>query len=813
MLLSTKTACAALLGVGLLTFGFGLAAESLVHRSFGEIEEEHARSHALLTKQNFLRMVEEFQRSNKDWAEWDEVAAYLARPDEAWETENLNALSFQTKGWDHAAIVDDRGRGWSKALIDGETIGPASADFTSMLTSGQVVFPNGSDRPVGGFVTIDGGLSMFSSEPLRIAGKVPAVPGAFVATHKVDEAWLAKVRKLTSTNVRVVLASGTLDPHQKEVWSTLTQGEGVVLQRLSETELASYVPIEDFRGDAVGFLAIREESPMVIAASGVVRAVRFGLIGAGAVFSLVAVLLLRLGIVSRLRSVLHAMARFGRGELAAHDAVGKDEIADFAAAFVDMRGKILDRERGISARAAEVRLVLDHTGNGVVSATRRGAIVGEVSRAAREWLGDPADRSIAEYLFGDDQRRRTAVELGFEQLHDRSLPDDLVIDQLPRVAERDGLRLEITYRPIDDDGEEPLVLMVLRDVSEAHALARREAEARELHHLFARALRDRADFHRFLASCDGLLAQVVHGSDEVLRRRALRTLRDQCAVYGVETMTAACQELDDAASFGGRFEGPALERLPAAWFGALERFSSACPRVDCSPLFIAPEEHRALVDAMRSQDLSGPVVEAVVAFEHAFSERVLGSLAEAAHRTAARLEKEVTVRMVGPQLRIDREHTGAFWTSLVHVVRNAADHGIEASGDDREAAGKPRIAAIELSADLVGDELVVTISDDGVGVDWHRVAEKAAAHRLPHTTRDDLIDALFAEELTTKDEVTDLSGRGMGLSAVRAAVEELGGTCSADSTRGRGTTFIFSIPAVIGGRRVAADPLAAFAAC
>jgi signal transduction histidine kinase len=681
-----------------------------------------------------------------------------------------------------------------------------------MLTSGQVVYPNGSDRAASGFVSMDGQLSMFSAEPLRIAGKAPAVPGAFVVTQRVDDAWLEKFRKLTSTNLRIVLASGPLDAEHREILAAFERGEDVVFRRPSETELASYVSFEDFRGQRIGFLAVRQESTMVTAASGVVRAVRFGLLGAGTLFSVLSVLLLRLGIVSRLRSLIDAMACFGRGELSCHEAGGRDEIGSLADAFVDMRGKIVDRERAITENAAAVRLVLDHTGNGVVCVTRGGRIIGEVSQAAREWLGEPGDLPLAEYLFEEDGRRRATVALGFEQLSARSLPDDLIIDQLPRFLEHAGLRLEVTYLIVKDEGEEDVVLVVLRDVTEAQELSRREAEARELQHLFARALRDRSDFRRFLASCNALLTEVTQGADDRDRRRALRALRDQCAVYGVETVTAACREVEEIAAFESGLDGPALERLPAAWRSALARFSAACPRMDASPVFLAPEEHRALVDSMRAHRLGARVVEAVAAFEHAFSERLLGSLGEAAYRTAKRLEKEVMVKTSGAALRIDHERTGAFWASLVHVVRNAVDHGIEDSGDDRRAQGKPRTATIDLSADLVGEELVVIVRDDGAGIDWERVREKAAARRLPHETRDDLVDALFAAELSTKDEVTDLSGRGVGLSAVRAAVAGLGGTCHTESTRGAGTAFIFSIPAVIGGRRIAADPLAAFAA-
>ncbi|NUO50982.1 MAG: HAMP domain-containing protein, partial [Polyangiaceae bacterium] len=348
MPLSTKTAVAVFLGVGLLTFGLGLAAESVVLRSFAELEAEQAKRHAISTKQNLLGMVDELEHASQD----------------------------------------SHGGGWSSASL------------------------------------------------------------------------------------HVTLASGPLDAEEAEIWAALERGDEVVLRRPSDTELASYVALENIRGERIGFLGVREESTMVVAATGVVRAVRLGLLGTGALFSLVSVLLLRLGIVSRLRSLIGAIMSFGRGELSSHDAGGADEIGGLAEAFVDMRGKILDRERGVSKNAAEVRLVLDHTGNGVVSATRSGRIVGEVSRAAREWLGEPGDRAITDYLFEDDARRRAAVALGFEQLTARSLPDDLIVDQLPRLVERNGLRLEVPYLTVEDEGEEDIVLIMLRNVTEAHQLSK-----------------------------------------------------------------------------------------------------------------------------------------------------------------------------------------------------------------------------------------------------------------------------------------------------------------------------------------------------
>jgi two-component system chemotaxis sensor kinase CheA len=152
---------------------------------------------------------------------------------------------------------------------------------------------------------------------------------------------------------------------------------------------------------------------------------------------------------------------------------------------------------------------------------------------------------------------------------------------------------------------------------------------------------------------------------------------------------------------------------------------------------------------------------------------------------------EPIVVMTGETLRLDTEGWQSFWSAMVHAVRNAVDHGIE-SADERRRAGKPEAGTIELAAVRSGDTVSFTVHDDGRGIDWERVAAKAADRGLPCATRAELVEALFADGLTTRDAVTELSGRGVGLSALRQTVEALAGSITVESTPGEGTTFRFS---------------------
>ena len=137
-------------------------------------------------------------------------------------------------------------------------------------------------------------------------------------------------------------------------------------------------------------------------------------------------------------------------------------------------------------------------------------------------------------------------------------------------------------------------------------------------------------------------------------------------------------------------------------------------------------------------------------------------MAERAKSLASRLGKQpIEIEQDAGSLRLPLEPWSEFWGAFVHVVRNAVDHGLETPAE-RAAKGKSGLPAIRLSCRRQGSQLVVEVSDNGHGIAWERVRAKAKERGLPHTTQNDLVNALFTDGLSTKDEVSDTSGRGVG---------------------------------------------------
>jgi two-component system chemotaxis sensor kinase CheA len=166
---------------------------------------------------------------------------------------------------------------------------------------------------------------------------------------------------------------------------------------------------------------------------------------------------------------------------------------------------------------------------------------------------------------------------------------------------------------------------------------------------------------------------------------------------------------------------------------------------------------------------------------------------------AKQRNKDIALEISGQNTDLDKSILDALAEPLAHVVRNAADHGIE-SAPDRLAAGKPARGTVRLNAYHEGDQVVIEVSDDGRGLDARKIVERAIEAGI--TTRDDAarfneaesLQLIFTPGLSTADEVTEISGRGVGLDVVKTSLEALKGSVEIDNDPGRGATFRLLVP-------------------
>jgi two-component system chemotaxis sensor kinase CheA len=166
---------------------------------------------------------------------------------------------------------------------------------------------------------------------------------------------------------------------------------------------------------------------------------------------------------------------------------------------------------------------------------------------------------------------------------------------------------------------------------------------------------------------------------------------------------------------------------------------------------------------------------------------------------SGKLGKEVKLNLVGSETELDRTVVDALGDPLVHLVRNSLDHGLEPV-EDRVAAGKPEVGTLEISARHAGGSVVIEVRDDGRGVNAEAVARRAVerglidAQAASEITMKTAVELLFAPGFSTAETTSDISGRGVGMDAVRTKIRELGGEVILDSVPGEGTTAQIRLP-------------------
>ena len=162
------------------------------------------------------------------------------------------------------------------------------------------------------------------------------------------------------------------------------------------------------------------------------------------------------------------------------------------------------------------------------------------------------------------------------------------------------------------------------------------------------------------------------------------------------------------------------------------------------------------------------------------------------------LDKEIHVNLYGAEERVENSVIENIQGSLMHLIRNAVDHGIE-GGEQRAQQRKPSIGKIDLQAKVVGNEINLTIKDDGGGIDVDAISTKLEARGddITNLSEAQILNKVFEDNFSTKKEISEISGRGVGMAVVKQEVEKLGGRISIQTQKNKGTSFHISLPTSI----------------
>lgn len=450
------------------------------------------------------------------------------------------------------------------------------------------------------------------------------------------------------------------------------------------------------------------------------------------------------------------------------------------------------RTEPILAALADMLLVVNDLGQVLDTVSGSGQSVFADVNGQLPWEQDPSI-TVGVALFGEGAKAAVQFDLNLGQLVDGFLPEDLVLAQLPSELHRSGRLFEIGVVPLRGRPQFE-VLVRLVDVTE-QADERARARGNNEFRMVMERLMDNIEASRgFFGETAWLLGQITEEDDNGKLARDLHTLKGNVACFGFDELATQIHRTEDILIAGDR-PGTltAIEDIRQSWSSNEETFGTMFASRADREIFVSREEYEEVVMLCMMQADYTQLLGEVQRWAMDPISRVFARLEVQVKRTASHLGKNVEVIVDHNNVRLPATGLEGLWSSLVHIVRNAIDHGIE-SPERRVEAGKSEAGRITMHASTDDDFVYIAFTDDGAGVDWDRVREKAVEHGLPHETEEELARAMLSEGVSTAATLSQNSGRGVGTSAVLQAVQSIGGDLAVESTRGEGSTFRVQIP-------------------
>jgi len=380
-----------------------------------------------------------------------------------------------------------------------------------------------------------------------------------------------------------------------------------------------------------------------------------------------------------------------------------------------------------------------------------------------------------------------------------------------RIPDLNGVLLSIERTPSDVALARELhrLIHVVKGASRSAGMVEIEAACHELESLLATvepgAAIPATTIARGINFTDQLeqaRKQLVAGQPVSLVAPALATAEEAPAATPDATVRVAAEDLDlmmgrSAAVLVARQRLSEPIRVLSELEVELGQRRSLSPAQLASTSRRLSSVHRALARALASLDSSSSRLD-----EHVRRIR-LRSIGDAArgcerivHDTAAATGKRAELFVHGSEVRVDRAQIEVLRDVLIQIVRNSVAHGIEMP-EVRKLAGKPELGHITIEAEIAGDSVRVTVSDDGGGLDLEAIAAQGARRGVRIESLADAERAIFAPGLSTAAQITELAGRGVGLDVAKQRIEAMHGSITVTSERGRHTTFTIELPTTV----------------
>lgn len=467
------------------------------------------------------------------------------------------------------------------------------------------------------------------------------------------------------------------------------------------------------------------------------------------------------------------------------------EVAEVRAAELRKYTEHLEEE--VARRTRAIQSILDNVTFGFLVIDRDLAIREGFTRSCAALFGRaPVVGESLGGLLGLAESEHSELSLSVDQVFEDLLPEEATLDQIAERFAVGGRVLHVDARTIRDHaGAVEALLLTVSDISALEA-ARKESRLREV---LIGILQQRSAFEQFVADTRAMLRAARSQLDDgTLLRRVVHTVKGNAASWGLDEVVEVAHTIETRELL----DAPALDRLAGAVRGFLEAHQKILEldyeRAE-SAYAVTGSDLQRLREVAASSD-SEAVRRWVSGVVQRPARELLGPVATFVTKLAERLGKEVDFELVGGDLLVDADVMRPVLRNLPHLIRNAIDHGIEPAWErgDKKPRGLLSVTLSEASASWE-----VAVVDDGRGVPVEAIGRRAVAmglvkdEQLSAMSPSERVQLIFVDGVSSADRTTDISGRGVGMSAVQAAVRARGGTVELTSDE-RGTRVLLRVP-------------------
>tara|TARA_R110000868_G_scaffold80095_7_gene227829 strand:- start:2861 stop:5089 length:2229 start_codon:yes stop_codon:yes gene_type:complete len=535
------------------------------------------------------------------------------------------------------------------------------------------------------------------------------------------------------------------------------------------------------------------------------------LVSVCAALAIIFSIVMSLIIVSPLVKLKDACKEIGDGDFSTRAPIeAKDEVGRLAFSFNQMLDVIEEKDNNINSLLTALPFGLFYFDDA-------GAISQERSQSTLKLFKDFDQYKTIIDFFNAHEVKTEMTEKIVNIIFKNQLPFESAVNLLPRrIVTRVGdkqSQIELSFKKkLTSDNKVEKVIVIAEDITkEVEALAKNQTLTEKVGRV-SKASEDIESFREFLQAANQLFINIntaVENLNEKTKlvdiRRDLHSLKGLVEVYGFSTCSKQIHHIETLLS-----ESDFAEKIPEIKNETNQSIATFKEHSDdiVTILAIDQSDELKLVDInkistikkLAEQSQIPDLVKAVQSLNKFPLNKVFKKYVSYTNQVIQSLGDKEAALLFNPNSdEITYEEGRKLDSALVHIIRNSIDHGIE-STQMRENASKSRTGAVNISCSRDQGSLNFVIQDDGKGIDAELLGKKAAEkglwseEQLSKASHADKINLIFASSFSTKEEVSELSGRGVGMDAVKDLIESLGGHIEVETSLGRGTNFKISIP-------------------